>query len=171
MSALLLISAAACSVEKAKSTDSAVAVGDPAMPVPAAAAPEASPPASAAGMVDPNSASATDIAAIPGLTSDLASAVVAGRPYSNMVAVDKLLSRTLNEKQRDSVYARLFMPIELNSATGDEILVIPGVGARMRHEFEEYRPYKSIEQFRREIGKYVDDAELARLEQYVKIAK
>ena len=43
----------------------------------------------------------------------------------------------------------------------------------MRHEFEEYRPYKSIEQFRREIGKYIDrdkrDAELARLERYVLI--
>ena len=37
----------------------------------------------------------------------------------------------------------------------------------MLHEFKEYRPYKSIEQFRREIGKYVDDDELARLEGYV----
>jgi len=39
----------------------------------------------------------------------------------------------------------------------------------MRHEFEEYRPYTSIEQFRREIGKYVDKAEVARLEKYVMI--
>ena len=44
---------------------------------------------------------------------------------------------------------------------------MPGVGKRMAHEFEEYRPYKSIAQWRREIGKYVDDDELARLEQYV----
>ena len=39
----------------------------------------------------------------------------------------------------------------------------------MRHEFEEYRPYTSIEQFRREIGKYVDSTEVARLERYVTI--
>jgi len=39
----------------------------------------------------------------------------------------------------------------------------------MQHEFEEYRPYKSMDQFRREIGKYVDKAEVARLEQYVTI--
>ena len=31
------------------------------------------------------------------------------------------------------------------------------MGQRMLHEFKEYRPYKSMEQFRREIGKYVDD--------------
>ena len=39
----------------------------------------------------------------------------------------------------------------------------------MRHEFEEYRPYRAIEQFRREMGKYVDPAEVARLERYVTI--
>ena len=36
-------------------------------------------------------------------------------------------------------------------------------------EFEEYRPYTNIEQFRREMGKYWDAAEVARLEQYVRI--
>jgi len=39
----------------------------------------------------------------------------------------------------------------------------------MEHEFEEYRPYTNIERFRREIGKYVDAAEVARLERYVEI--
>ena len=37
----------------------------------------------------------------------------------------------------------------------------------MAHEFQEYRPYKSMQQFRREIGKYVDAEEIARLEMYV----
>ena len=41
----------------------------------------------------------------------------------------------------------------------------------MAHEFEEYRPYKNIDQFRREIGKYVDDKELARLERLVYLDK
>ena len=54
-------------------------------------------------------------------------------------------------------------------ASREAILSIPGVGDRMAHEFEEYRPYVSLEQFRREIGKYVDDDEVARLERYVAI--
>jgi hypothetical protein len=37
----------------------------------------------------------------------------------------------------------------------------------MLREFKEYRPYTNIEQFRREMGKYVDDGEVARLERYV----
>ena len=37
----------------------------------------------------------------------------------------------------------------------------------MLREFKEYRPYKQIEQFRREIGKYVNKEEVARFERYV----
>lgn len=59
--------------------------------------------------------------------------------------------------------------ININTATDAEILRIPGVGPRMLKEFKEYRPWTSIEQFRREIGKYVDKAEVARLEKYIVI--
>jgi DNA uptake protein ComE-like DNA-binding protein len=61
------------------------------------------------------------------------------------------------------------VPININTATDAEILKIPGVGQRMLHEFKEYRPWTSIAQFRREIGKYVDKAEVARLEKYIVI--
>jgi DNA uptake protein ComE-like DNA-binding protein len=59
--------------------------------------------------------------------------------------------------------------VNINTATDAEILAIPGMGPRMLREFKEYRPYTSIEQFRREMGKYVDKAEVARLEQYIEI--
>jgi DNA uptake protein ComE-like DNA-binding protein len=59
--------------------------------------------------------------------------------------------------------------IDLNTATDAEILAIPGMGPRMLREFKEYRPYTSMDQFRREIGKYVDKAEVARFEKYVYI--
>ena len=120
-------------------------------------------------MIDPNTASAADLATVEGVTPDVAQAVVSGRPYSDMTGVDKVLARTLSEKQRDSVYTRVWVPIDLNKASDAEILLIPGIGPRMLHEFKEYRPYTSIEQFRREIGKYVDKDEVARLERYVRI--
>ena len=75
----------------------------------------------------------------------------------------------LNAEQRRAVYATVWKPINLNAASDQEILLIPGIGNRMLREFKEYRPYTSIEQFRREMGKYVDDAEVARLEKYVSI--
>lgn len=58
-------------------------------------------------------------------------------------------------------------PFDLNTATAEELGQVPGVGDRMIHEFEEYRPYASIRQFRREIGKYVDADQVAAYEAYV----
>lgn len=46
--------------------------------------------------------------------------------------------------------------LNLNTATEDEFKAL-GVGDRMAHEFEEYRPYASVREFRREIGKYIND--------------
>ena len=54
-----------------------------------------------------------------------------------------------------------------NASQADLMRTIPGLGSRMLHEFEEYRPYKSIQQFRREIGKYVDQNQLAEYEKYI----
>lgn len=63
--------------------------------------------------------------------------------------------------------AAAFTLLDLNSATADQFLTVPDVGSRMVREFMEYRPYISIVQFRREIGKYVDAAQVAAYEQYV----
>jgi DNA uptake protein ComE-like DNA-binding protein len=63
----------------------------------------------------------------------------------------------------------VFVPINLNTASDADIQTIPGLGARMLREFKEYRPYKQIEQFRREIGKYVSKEEVARFERYVSL--
>ncbi len=58
--------------------------------------------------------------------------------------------------------------LNLNTLTGDDLTAtIPGFPNRMIREFLEYRPYASIQQFRREIGKYVGDAQVAEYEKYV----
>ncbi len=58
--------------------------------------------------------------------------------------------------------------LNLNTTSGADFQkAIPNFGNRMAHEFEEYRPYKSIQQFRKEIGKYVDENTVAEYEKYV----
>ncbi len=58
--------------------------------------------------------------------------------------------------------------LNLNTLTETELTAtIPNFASRMVREFFEYRPYVSIQQFRQEIGKYVDDAQVAEYEQYV----
>lgn len=60
-----------------------------------------------------------------------------------------------------------FTKLNLNTATDDQLLTVPGVGDRMLDEFKEYRPYTSIVQFRQELGKYVDSSQVTTWEQYV----
>ncbi len=172
---VLVASLAACGGESGRTETDGAPEAPAAAPAPAApdagapAAAPAAPTAPAGAFLDPEQATREQLLAVPGFDAALADAVVAGRPYADMTAVDGVLAGRLDEAQRDSVYTRLWKPLDLNSASKEEILLIPGVGNRMQHEFEEYRPYRNIEQFRREIGKYVDQAEVARLERYVTI--
>jgi len=58
--------------------------------------------------------------------------------------------------------------LNLNDLTEDQLMTtIPNFNPRMVREFLEYRPYVSIQQFRREIGKYVDANQVADYEKYV----
>ena len=116
---------------------------------------------------DPNLADRAALRMLPHVSDALADAIVAARPFKTATALNDVVAKTLNDAQRAELYARLFRQINLNTASRDEIMLIPGMTSRMAHEFEEYRPYTSLEQFRREIGKYVDTNEVARLEQYV----
>jgi DNA uptake protein ComE-like DNA-binding protein len=118
-------------------------------------------------VVDPNVATEKELVALPHVTPAVAKAILGGRPFLNMTSLDAVLAKSLSRPQLTELYRRMFIQINLNTASKEEILLIPGMGKKMLHEFEEYRPYKAMAQFRREIGKYVDDKELARLEQYV----
>ena len=119
------------------------------------------------GLVYPNVASEKELLALPHMNPAIVKAIMEERPFTGMSQLNALLSKSLNTNQLTDLYVKLFEPINLNNATEAEIMLIPGMGKRMLREFLEYRPYRTIAQFRKEIGKYVDDKEVARLEQYV----
>ena len=173
---LLLLVSGACNSSAERAADT-VAATDSAATATVAAAPSDTTTVAAGGdvatqgaLLDPNTATREQLVAAPGVPGHVADAIIAGRPYADMRAVDKvLLTHVPDSVARKAVYARVWKPIDLNTASDEEILLIPGVGRRMLREFKEYRPYKAIEQFQREIGKYVDKTEVARLQQYVMI--
>jgi len=118
-------------------------------------------------LVDVNKASESDLAKLPGMTPDAAKAVVAHRPYKTVVDLNKvLMDEKLTAAQAKDFYGKAFIPINLNTGTKPEFLLIPGVGNRMAGEFEEYRPWKTWTQFDKEIGKYVGQKETDRLKEY-----
>jgi DNA uptake protein ComE-like DNA-binding protein len=114
-----------------------------------------------------NTASEKEFKMIPGVGNKMAHEFDEYRPYVSIEQFRREIGKYVDESEVARYEKFVFVPINLNTASDEEILSIPGVGNRMLHEFKEYRPYNSIEQFRREIGKYVDEKELARLERFV----
>jgi DNA uptake protein ComE-like DNA-binding protein len=119
------------------------------------------------GLVNPDLASEKELLALPHLNATIVKSIMDQRPFLNMTEFNALLAKSLKKEQLAELYGKTFIQINLNSASEEEIMAIPGVGQRMLREFKEYRPYRTIGQFRKEIGKYVDQKEVARLEQYV----
>lgn len=120
-------------------------------------------------LANANDASADELSAALEAIPGAADAIVGARPFARPSELHAALTAAVGEEAARQAYEKVWVPMDLNSADRDEILLIPGLGDRMAHEFEEYRPYVDMDQFRREIGKYVDEDEVARLERYVTI--
>jgi DNA uptake protein ComE-like DNA-binding protein len=71
------------------------------------------------------------------------------------------------EPMNHSLNAAGTTKLNLNKASLEEFKTVPGMTDRMVREFDEYRPYASIQQFRREIGKYVSEDVVAGYEEFV----
>lgn len=120
------------------------------------------------GLQDLNAVPEATLAALPNMTPAIAKAFVSARPFPTIVEANTfLLGQKLTQPQISALYERAFVHVNLNTATPAEILLVPRIARRMTVEFEEYRPWVNFAQFDREIGKYVDAAEVARLKQYV----
>ena len=114
-----------------------------------------------------NTTAEDDFKMIPGVGDRMANEFEEYRPYNGIQQFRREIGKYVDEDEVARYEYYVFVPVELNTASEEDIKALPGVGDRMAHEFEEYRPYRSMAQFRKEIGKYVDDKELARLERLV----
>ena len=114
-----------------------------------------------------NTANESDFHMIPGVGKKMAHEFVEYRPYSSIEEFKREIGKYVDDSEVFRYLNYVFVPVELNTTKESDIKNLPGVGKKMAHEFIEYRPYKNITQFRREIGKYVDEKELNRLERLV----
>ena len=86
-----------------------------------------------------------------GIPAELAAQVLANRPFLTMNDLDALIGDSMDAAAKEVLYKKVFVPFNLNTTAEADFKMIPGVGDRMAHEFEEYRPYLKLEQFRKEI--------------------
>ena len=119
--------------------------------------------------VNLNTGTREEILLIPGAGNRMAREFAEYRPWRTWAQFDKEISKYVGQAETDRLKQYVFIPVNLNTGTDADILSIPGAGPRMVREFKEYRPWKTKEQFEKEIGKYVGPKEVARLWRYVVI--
>jgi hypothetical protein len=126
--------------------------------------------------VDLNRGPDAEFLLIPGVDANKLRALKAGRPWKSFEQFQADFGKATNPAEAARVEQYVFIPIDLNTWTDpimDSFASI-GVGTRQwKREFAEYRPWTSMEQFEREISKYLRarPQELKRLERYVIINK
>ena len=126
--------------------------------------------------VDLNRGTDAELALIPGVDAAKVKAIKAGRPWQSFEQFQAAMAKTAPTPEVARIEQYLFIPIELNTWTDpimDSFASINVGTPRWKREFAEYRPWVSMEQFDREISKYLRSRpqELKRLARYVYIAK
>jgi DNA uptake protein ComE-like DNA-binding protein len=116
-----------------------------------------------------NTATPEEILLVPGAGRRMTREFAEYRPWKTWAQFDKEIGKYVGQEATDKLKQYCFIPINLNTATDEDILSIPGAGARMVREFKEYRPWKTKAQFDKEIGKYVGEKETARLWRFTTI--
>jgi DNA uptake protein ComE-like DNA-binding protein len=116
-----------------------------------------------------NTATRDEILLVPGAGTRMVREFAEYRPWKSWAQFDKEIGKYVGAEATAKLAQYAFIPVNLNTATDQDILSIPGAGPRMVREFKEYRPWKSWAQFDKEISKYVGQKETDRLKRYVVI--
>ena len=119
--------------------------------------------------VNLNTGTREEILLIPGAGTRMVREFMEYRPWKTWTQFDKEIGKYVGQQETDRLKQFVFIPVDLNTASDEDILSIPGAGTRMAREFKEYRPWKAKSQFDKEIGKYVGPKETERLWRYVEI--
>jgi DNA uptake protein ComE-like DNA-binding protein len=116
-----------------------------------------------------NTATPAEILLVPGAGKRMVREFDEYRPWKSYAQFDKEIGKYVGAERTAQLAQYTFIPIRLNNGTDADILTIPNAGPRMVREFKEYRPWKTKEQFIKEIGKYVGAKDAERLWRYVVI--
>ena len=124
---------------------------------------------SAPALINPNTVAPAALNNIKMLPADMQAAILKDRPFAGPSDFHALVSKYADADMQAKIYSKVFIPVNANTADAADLMLIPSplTPKKLAHEIDEYRPYKDMGEFERELGKYMDDAVLAKLKRYV----
>jgi DNA uptake protein ComE-like DNA-binding protein len=118
--------------------------------------------------VNVSTAPVEELLTIPGVGEKIADELMEYRPYTSKEQFEAELGKYLNADELAALeqYVTIGL-VDLNTASAEALMNVPGIGEKIADEVAEYRPYTSMEQFRKELGKYLSAEEVSALEFYL----
>jgi len=104
---------------------------------------------------------------VPGAGIRMSKEFAEYRPWKSWGQFDKEIGKYVGQQETDRYKQYMFIPINLNTAVDDVLLTIPGINPRTVQDLKKSRPWKTTDQFEKEIGKTVGPKEAARVSRYV----
>ncbi len=122
------------------------------------------------GLANLNTATEEELAGLPGMGPKIAAEIEEYRPFTSTTHLEGELGKYFDAETLAHIQAISTIGlVDLNTASKEDLMLIPGVGEKIAAEIEDYRPYTSILQFREELGKYLDADALKIVELYLSL--
>lgn len=120
-------------------------------------------------LIDPNTATQEQLAAVPGLSAANVQAILENRPFATPSELDAVIGEGRGEEEMFEIYSAVFVKVNLNRGSAEDFKLVPSTltADHLAREFEEYRPYRDLGDFSPEMAKYVSAKEVAFLERFV----
>ena len=125
-----------------------------------------------APLLDPNTATAAQLATVPGLSAAQVQAVLDGRPFATPTELHAAIGNGMDYVDMFDTYSAMFVKVNINRGETEDYMMIPTTLTpdHIAREVNEYRPYRDLEEdFSREMMKYVSPKEVDFLERFVRL--
>jgi DNA uptake protein ComE-like DNA-binding protein len=118
--------------------------------------------------VNISTATLEELLTIPGVGDKIADELMEYRPYTSKEQFEAELGKYLDAEALAALEQHITIGlVDLNTASKEDLMNVPGIGDKISNEVAEYRPYTAWAQFEQEIGKYLSAEEVSALEFYV----
>lgn len=125
-----------------------------------------------AALLDPNTATLEQLSSVKGLSAEKAQAIIENRPLATPSELHAAIGGAdMSAEELFTIYSAVFVKVSLNKGANEDFQLVPTTlsARKLAHEFEEYRPYEKMDDFSREMKKYVSPKEVVFLERFVLI--
>ena len=123
-------------------------------------------------LIDPNTATMDELSAISFLSADKVQAIIDNRPFATPSELHAAIDgANMSPEELFAIYSAVFVKVNLNTGKNEDFQLVPTTlsARKLAHEFEEYRPYEKMDDFSREMKKYVSEKEVMFLQRFVEM--